>query len=315
MPQLTRHTKLLRQMRNRPFLIAVKDKRGVQPLAASKAAPPAESTDIMDSEVLERSQEYRLEYAYNISLVDDAMLQKMFNPWSCPEVSLEPFYENLGSSWIKKQVTEKSQPQGTLQTSSRAKRLQRLICERAPMLIEAYQRDRTTKVLRTSQWLVTALAVREVGQIFVQRTFAPTQDVKIEPTTACLYRQNAARTSYSANASSDGWYLLIAGPDHSMYDVATCLCKLLFAKSQLNDALLLESLLVSSLADLERKGFPVDRVRNLATTFTPSVPPPSSTKPPPTPSLHPGTTTTSSISAPPSAQERLPNYQEAMGKS
>ncbi|KAJ1972666.1 hypothetical protein H4R35_004548 [Dimargaris xerosporica] len=312
MPQLTKHPKLVRQMRNRPFLIAVKDKRDGKPSTASAAA---DLTEVTDSEVMERSQEYRLEYAYNISLIDDAMLQRMFNPWSCPEVSLEPFYENLGSSWIKKQVTEKSQPQGTLQSSARAKRLQRLICERAPMLIEAYQRDRTTKVLRTSQWLVTALAVREVGQIFVQRTFAPTQDVKIEPTTACLYRQTATRTSYSISLSSDGWYLLIAGPDHSMYDVATCLCKLLFTKSQLNDALLLESLLVSSLADLARKGFPVDRVRNLATTITPSVPPPSSLKPPPSPSFHPNTAATPSSSAPPAVHERLPNYQEAMGKS
>ncbi|KAJ1655938.1 hypothetical protein IWQ61_004405, partial [Dispira simplex] len=264
MPLLSRYPDVMQRMRNRPFLIAVRDK----PLDTS------ENPTTKDNAALENTMlEYRLEYPYNISLVDDTVLQKLFTPWTSPmETILETFYEQLGSPWLTKQVSETTQVSGTLSDSPTARALKKLIEERAPLLIYEYQREHSTKVQVTSEWLATKLIVCEVDRIHIYRKFAPTQQVHVETITASLER--GQRITGGVKGAR---YLLITRNNYNKFDVATCLCKLLFGRCRLNDALLLETLLSTSLAHLKRKGFPVERVLNYSKPVAPAAPPPSST--------------------------------------
>ncbi|KAJ1925062.1 hypothetical protein IWQ60_004808 [Tieghemiomyces parasiticus] len=305
---LGRHRDLVQKMRNRPFLLAVRERSVVPPASALNPPDnsPSESTPTL---------EYRLEYPYNVTLVDDTVLQKTFNPWAAPmEALLEDFYEYLGANWISRQVQETSQPAGTVRRSQRAQALQRLIRERAPLLIYDYQRDQATKLLRSSEWLATRLQVLEVETIHVHRKFAPTQRVQIQPTTACLQRQVPG-----VDAPRDTWFLLIARLEYSEFDVATVLCRLLFSKTRLNDTLLLETMLATPLDALKRKGFPVDRVLNLKKSVVSGEPPAPRPVPPP---VVPSPRTldkmsASSIAPPPAAPGKgpspLPSYDEAVG--
>ncbi|KAJ1951405.1 hypothetical protein IWQ62_006430, partial [Dispira parvispora] len=167
MPLLSRYPDVMQRMRNRPFLIAVRDKQ----------LDTSEKSTGEDNATLENTMlEYRLEYPYNISLVDDTVLQKLFTPWTSPmETILETFYERLGSPWLTKQVSEATQVSGTLSDSPTARALKKLIEERAPLLIYEYQREHSTKVQVTSEWLATKLIVCEVDRIHIYRKFAPTQ--------------------------------------------------------------------------------------------------------------------------------------------
>ncbi|ORY08409.1 hypothetical protein K493DRAFT_272766 [Basidiobolus meristosporus CBS 931.73] len=262
MPTLSRHSDIMRAMRSRPFLIAVREKGG-QSMAEKKS--DQHPMDVSEASVLE----YRLESPGNICLVDDTVLQKTFNPWYAPmETLLETFYEQLGSTWISKQVTESSRPTGAITQSGRSQALQNLIRERAPLLIYDYQREQSTKVLRSSEWLATKLRVLEVDQIHIHRKFLPTHQVHTEATTACL-----ERGLRGVDAPRDAVFLLISRQDYNEFDIATCLCKILFSKSRLNDALLLETLLSTSLQHLKRKGFPVDRILNHQKAVTPAATP------------------------------------------
>ncbi|KAJ1960619.1 hypothetical protein IWQ62_004162, partial [Dispira parvispora] len=133
--------------------------------------------------------------------------------------------------------------------------------------------------------------------------FAPTQQVHIETITASL--ESGQRIKGGIKGAQ---YLLITQSDYNKFDVATCLCKLLFARCRLNDALLLETLLSTSLAHLKRKGFPVERVLNYPKPVAPAAPPPSSTPTRSDSQSSPVATNTTK----PSSETKLPNLPPAL---
>ncbi|KAI9598971.1 hypothetical protein BDF19DRAFT_410365 [Syncephalis fuscata] len=197
--------------------------------------------------------QYELARASDIYLIDDTVLQQIFSPLSAPmEALLERFYEILGSSWLSKRVKETFIRKGTPNRTPIAVQLEALIKERAALLFYDYQQGGDgSRILHDSQWLKRKLVVFEVPAIAIQLEFLPTKTIKTQPTSACV------------DASGGACRLYMTRVDFDHFDAANALGKVLFSKCRLNDALLLSTLLSSSMENLRRKGFPVDRILDI----------------------------------------------------
>ncbi|KAF9933479.1 hypothetical protein FBU30_005320 [Linnemannia zychae] len=194
--------------------------------------------------------QYKLAKASDIYLIDDTVLQQIFTPLSAPmESHLETLYETLGSAWISRQVKEMCRPQGALAVTRRSENLQELIIERAPLLLSDHSPSRLNFNL---EWLTTKLKVRQVPEIQLRREFLPTKAIHNESTTACVVQDQ-----------SKNYFLLVtAKGDMDYFDIADALAKLLLRQKKLNDSIWWSNLLFTSLINLKRKGFQVDRILN-----------------------------------------------------
>ncbi|KAF9904314.1 hypothetical protein BX616_001345 [Lobosporangium transversale] len=248
---------LVKEMVSAPFLLG--ERRINQDLEeeSSSTATAGDKTggadDTGDSSIASLGQvvvQYKLARACDIYLIDDTVLQQIFTPLSAPmESLLETLYESLGSTWISKQVKENCRPQGALAVTRRSQSLQELIVERAPLLLSDHPPNRLNFDL---DWLTTKLKVRQVPEIQLRREFVPTGATHIESTTACVVQDQAK-----------AYYLLVtAKGDMDYFDIADALAKLLLKKKKLNDSIWWSNLLFTSLLNLKRKGFQVDRILN-----------------------------------------------------
>ncbi|KAJ3194958.1 hypothetical protein HDU82_002276, partial [Entophlyctis luteolus] len=239
--QLRNVRSLAAEMRNSAFLVGVKTIRDTE-------------VDAATDEDNERLQ-YQLAKANEIYIIDDTVLGQLFSPLGCPvETLLEDMYTDLGSLWLTKQVSEVTTARGTTSRSARTRKLQELINERALLLLYDGQQVRASKdIVPGSEETLKNLEVLEVPEITIERSFNGV--VKKQSTTCCLTSEKRTKK----------YYLLIKENEAEVdyFDVAQALGKVIFRKSRLNDALLLSSLLSTSLINLKRKGFPVDRILNL----------------------------------------------------
>ncbi|KAF9360799.1 hypothetical protein BGX34_007497 [Mortierella sp. NVP85] len=208
------------------------------------------SNDESDDNVGQVIVRYKLARASDIYLVDDNVLQQIFTPFCAPmEELLESLYESLGSTWISRQVRENYKPMGRLTRTSRSDALQALIVERAPLLLNGQSASRLNYNL---EWLTTKLKVLQVPEIQLRREFVPTGVTKSEGTTACII-QDDKKVHY---------LVITAQGDVDFFDIADALAKHLLKKKKLNDSIWWSNLLSTSLQNLKRKGFQVDRILN-----------------------------------------------------
>lgn len=238
---------LLQEMRSQKWLLALKSEQ-----RDSKAAlASANEDDLVD---VGRDASWVLAKATEIVLVDDPVLFQTFLPLSAPmENMLESFYERLGSQWISREVIEDWQIIGSIRNKEQAARLQKLLRQRAPLLLYdvgqgGSRRESLTSDLKNLQDLLNTLTVGEVDQVNIKRTFRGV--VRLSPTTSSMANDNRGKR-----------YLLVT-PNYDFFDVSQALSKMLFKHPRLQDSLLLSTLLSSSLINLKRKGFPVDRLLN-----------------------------------------------------
>lgn len=118
-----------------------------------------------------------------------------------------------------------------------------------------HERPQTSKDVRLSEdWLKKNLRVREVTRIERQRalTLGPSRIVRTSPASAAATQEKGSlllRISASFN-------------DLDYYEVAAALTRLILAKQKIHDTLLFMTLLQTSLRDLKRRGFNVDKIMN-----------------------------------------------------
>ncbi|KAJ3078512.1 hypothetical protein HK102_004456, partial [Quaeritorhiza haematococci] len=215
--------------------------------------------------------QFELARARDVYLIDDPILQQIFMPLGCPmESLLEEMYYDLGSRWLSKQVKEVYQPRGSPRASDRCQKLENLIRDRAPLLLYDGGSRRTAPgaggsggggsgsgsgssgrdVVENAEKILRGMQVLECPDIDILREFEGRKHA--QRTGACMMVDKRANK----------YYLFVSG-DFDYFDVASALCTVIFRKTRLNDRLLLSTLLSTSLANLKRKGFPVDRVLNL----------------------------------------------------
>ncbi len=235
---IKQNSQLITKMKKSPFLIGIKRKE--------PNVDPSSDSDVT----------YQLAIAQDIYLIDDTVIGQLFNALGAPvESVLEKMYEDLGSFWLSKQVKELTTPIGPVKETPRAQELQNLIHERSSLLLYDGQHMRNTQEINpNSDKLLKNLKVVQVNQIEQSRNFLGM--VKKQNTTACML---ADRNSKS--------FVLYTCVDLDYFDVASALSRIIFKQPRLNDSLLLSTLLSTSLENLRRKGFPVDRILNLKKTM------------------------------------------------
>ncbi|KAI8616956.1 hypothetical protein BC830DRAFT_1115804 [Chytriomyces sp. MP71] len=246
--QLRHNRSLVTEMKRSAFLLGVKTE-------ASRRASIEIAADTLEKDEDEDKINYQLARADEIHIIDDTVLNQIFNPLGCPiETLLEDMYTDLGSLWLTTQVSEVTTPRGNTYASERARKLQELINERALLLLYDGQQVRASKdIVAGAEETLKKMEVQEVPEIVIERTFKGV--VRTQKTTCCLMMDRWTRK----------YFLLIKGNEIEVdyFDVAQAIGKVIFKKCRLNDSLLLSSLLSTSLMNLKRKGFPVDRILNL----------------------------------------------------
>jgi len=118
-----------------------------------------------------------------------------------------------------------------------------------------HERQQTSKDVRHSEeWLKGHLVVKEVTRIERQRILTLGQSRFVKTSTA------------SAAATSEKGTLLLRISsnlnDLDYYEVAAALTGIILSKQKIHDTLLFMTLLQTSIRDLKRRGFNVDRIMN-----------------------------------------------------
>ncbi|KAJ3313963.1 hypothetical protein HDV04_001269 [Boothiomyces sp. JEL0838] len=196
------------------------------------------------------SDSFRLAIAKDIYLIDDTVVAQLFKPLGAPmEEVLERFYADLGSDWLSKHVKENYSPEGSLKITQVSIDLQNTILERAPILLyDGHQMRSERELNKNASSLLGAIKVMEIPRINIIRTF---KDVsKKQETTASF-------------VSLKGETILSVTEHFDYFDVARVIGGMLLKKPRLSDSLLISTFLSTSLQNLSRKGFPVDRILNL----------------------------------------------------
>ncbi|KND02056.1 uncharacterized protein SPPG_02560 [Spizellomyces punctatus DAOM BR117] len=194
----------------------------------------------------------KLARAMDIYIIDDTVVNQLFKPLGAPtDEVLEAMYTDLGSRWLSSVVTTEERPRGNQRFTQVSAELQKLIRQRAPLLLYDGQQMRTGKdVFSNAEQVLLNMKVIEVPEIDIVRTFE--KATKVDKTTACLRFESRTKT-----------YWLFVVEDYDCFDIARSIGKVILRNCRLKDSLLLSTLLSTSVQNLRRKGFPVDRILKL----------------------------------------------------
>jgi hypothetical protein len=191
-----------------------------------------------------KEKAFALKMAKDIYLVDDPVLAQVFKPFTAPiEPAIEAMYVDLGSTWISANVQEKYSVKGDAVKHDTSLKLQEIIRERAILLLyDGHQMRKLDEIASNSQQLLERIDVSSVPKIEIVRTFG--NAIKAQETTACLSESKQIHITTKFD----------------YFDVASAVAKLILKAPRLNDCLLISTFLSSTLENLTRKGFPVERI-------------------------------------------------------
>jgi hypothetical protein len=169
-----------------------------------------------------------------VYLVDDPVLQNIFQPITCPmEPILEQLYESLGSKWLTHVVDARYDIGLDRKVNPKCENLLSLIQERAPLLVHDMNNNRSIRSKALEQ--LGNVRVFEVSSLQLVRKFKEQKHTQV--ISACMSKED----------------LLISG-EVDYFDVSKGLSHLIFNRPRLNDVLLLSTLLSTSLDMLRQKG-------------------------------------------------------------
>jgi hypothetical protein len=158
-------------------------------------------------------------------------------------------YYKLGSKWISNVVSQQFTPSGNIDNTTNTNALQELIKERASILLYDGLTERNSKDVNSgSKEFLQDIQVYNCPKIEIRLTLqGQSQSLKTTACTAYVKKKN----------------VLLVTPDYDYYDVSSAIAKIVLKNPRLKDFLLISTLLSSSLENLRRKGFPVDRILSL----------------------------------------------------
>ncbi|KAJ3355281.1 hypothetical protein HDU91_005682, partial [Kappamyces sp. JEL0680] len=199
---------------------------------------------------------YCLAKAQELYLVDDPVLARVFKPTSAPiEELLEFMYQDLGSLWLSSCVKETYSASGSVAATAESHELQDTIQKRAPLLLyDGHTTRKPAEIAANALSCLEKMQVREIAKIEIVREFSG--EIKSEETTSCLRVEN-------------GQTIVLVTKKFDFFDVASVLAKVILKRPRLNDSLLISTFLSTSLGNLSRKGFPVERILKKSTIAAP----------------------------------------------
>ncbi|PWN24508.1 hypothetical protein BDZ90DRAFT_244782 [Jaminaea rosea] len=194
-----------------------------------------------------------------IVIVDDANAGMIFGSslFFAPHEDLleQGLYAQLGSPRLSQLIEEKYQTAGAIQADTkRALEVKALVLERTPLfLFECRQSGNRGEIRRDAEWLKGALDVVEVGGegLRLSRTlrFLGAMETDVQRCSAMARSEGRRLTLYVASNMHLDWF-----------EVASSLNKFLLSRQRLQEVLLFMTLLSTSLRDLKRRGFHVDKI-------------------------------------------------------
>ncbi|KAI8587693.1 hypothetical protein BDZ88DRAFT_453803 [Geranomyces variabilis] len=239
---------LVSRMKTQPWLIGVKTTSGAQTGGGEEGQDQSGASSGQLS-----SHTVRLARAADIFLVDDITVNQLFHPLGCPaDELLEHFYNELGSTWLTAAVHTEERVRGSPSLTDASNKMQQLIRSRALLLLYDGQAIRSgNDMAKNAEKLLQELTVLQVPEIQIVRTFQKRSQT--EQTTACL--------KYDSKRKG---YLLYVVKQVDYFDVGRAIGQIILRNCRLKDSLLLSTLLSTSVENLQRKGFPVDRILKLS---------------------------------------------------
>ena len=225
------------------------------------------ATDVFDGDEEDWDLEYDLLAPNQIAIADDTIALQQFGEviFCAPQedileggyssahrwngnsaLEITGFYQYLGCKCLSDLVREDYRTAQEIYGHRTALEVRSLILERLPLFLHEHTHA-TTRV--PYAWLNNDknFVVRTFGKITVTRSlnFAGAKSSKALETSAIARREgkSAIQLWLAGNAQVD------------MYEVATSLCRLLFDKYKVNDALLFMTILSTDLRSLRRRGY------------------------------------------------------------
>ncbi|KAM0793307.1 hypothetical protein ACM66B_000766 [Microbotryomycetes sp. NB124-2] len=248
------------RMRTAPFFLATRrvavSDNGKAPV---KSLLDSQDTDDEDDEDFGRTTlQYKLARAVDMAVNDDPTAYRVFQTQVliCPqEDTLESLAEQLGSPRLSKLVTEHFRTVGEGDMGSkRARDMHKIVAERTALfLTERKQQYGKGELKHDADWIQTHLQVYEVRSIELVRTlsFGKQFTKHASAVSAC---------SKPATRGSDICLYIASDMETDYFEVALGLCRLLLTKQRVNDALLFMTVLSTSLRNLSRRGYNVERI-------------------------------------------------------
>ncbi|GAA6015207.1 hypothetical protein JCM11491_000504 [Sporobolomyces phaffii] len=223
---------------------------------AAKTLIDAESDDEEENET---TLLYQLARASDLVINDEPAAFRVFQAevLACPqEDALEQLAEALGSHRISVLVSEHYRTVGEPDHGAkRAADLRRTVAERTSLFLsERKQQYGKGEIARDPEWIQSHLRVLEVRSIELVRTLKSTQGLK--------RHSSAASACAQLGKNGDVELYISQSLDIDYYEVALGICKICLNKLRPNDALLLLTILQTTLKNLSRRGFNVDRILN-----------------------------------------------------
>ncbi|KAJ3027400.1 hypothetical protein HDV00_011219 [Rhizophlyctis rosea] len=197
--------------------------------------------------------EYQLAKPSEVYLADDIVLAQTFQPLSAPvDDLLEKLYAELGSKWLSHWVQETTVPRGHPHVSRSSSQLEKLIHERAPLLLyDGHQMRSPRDLVPDAEKMLRHVTCLEVPDIEIVRKFEG------------MVKKGRGTAAVTGGGARGPVTVYVVG-DYDHFDVARMLGTALLRRCKLNDILILSTLLSSSIVNLRRKGFPVDRILGLS---------------------------------------------------
>ncbi|BGP44913.1 hypothetical protein JCM10450v2_000728 [Rhodotorula kratochvilovae] len=236
---------------------------GTKRISTNPSAQPGrtllEQDDDEDDEGGETTLVYQLARASELAINDEPAAYQVFQSdiLACPqEDALEALAEQLGARRISRLITENYHTAGEPDSGSkRALETKRTVAERTFLfLVERRQQYGKGELKHDPDWVQQHLQVFEVRSIELVRSLTSAQGLK----------RSTAIASACAKLAPNGDIALYISQsiEVDFFEVAMGLCKLLLTKMRSNDALLLFTILQTTLKNLKRRGFNVDRIMN-----------------------------------------------------
>ncbi|ETS61627.1 hypothetical protein PaG_04119 [Moesziomyces aphidis] len=252
---------LRKQMARSPFLL------GSKRIQEGKADSGAQKTvNLMDADDDEQDEEaddagtlvYALKKPADVVIVDDANSHMLFasSLFYAPHEDLlqEGLYSKLGSPRLSSLVEERYLVEGrVVRDTQRAREIKALVLERTPLFLFEKRQTSRSEIRKDGEWLKSALEVEEIDGAGLRQVRTLRYDR--------VHEQNVQKCTATASMRGSKLVLhLSSSMEVDFFEVANSLSKYLLTKQRLQEVLLYMTLLSTSLRNLKRRGFHVDKI-------------------------------------------------------
>ncbi|CAO1625305.1 unnamed protein product [Parajaminaea phylloscopi] len=249
-------------MKQTAFLLASKRMKE----GTASAAPSSKTKSLLDDDEEEDEEGedagmlvHSLKRPSDVVIADDANAGMIFGSslFFAPHEDLleQNLYRSLGSPLLSTLVEERYEMAGSsMPDSPKAREVRSLVLERTPLfLFETRQSGSRADIKHDAEWLKAALEVTEIGGDGLRLSrvlrFQGEQVRDVQRASATAQKEGSKVRLFVASNTRIDWF-----------EVAAALNKFLLSRQRLQEVLLFMTLLSTSLRDLKRRGFHVDKI-------------------------------------------------------